>query len=511
MKRSAIKCPELRRSNALYEPFSKKPRFGDVKPCPTVQQERCAAHRVLGDPFLWKHIVSFMSGRPLRDWTAREAAMSGHVGILQIAELTCNDIMLDACRAGRMGVVRYLLSVGELLEPHHLEAAAVSGHVELTRFIMDRGVRNRKVVMSLFGTRPSSPGIDELRTAMLKLEPDITPETLSWIKRTGRDTKRAPIVARARKLMTLIVQSDDVGCFMTAMLKGYPLANNIARVCALDGRVKIFEYLLRIGRVQRTRIIMWLVLQGGNAEILRIFLREWPETATEFIDIVDRAVSVFDLNDETLTILGAAGAASQRLAVAASKSALVSVLGWIATINPTLLTFEACRALLAAAPTRSLENVARCAWLLIELGVTDLAWFTAQFAVSDCVPGIKAVIALGMDAHRVMPLALTCRSPMALQFLNVLGVPIPNNAVELLWSAGRRPIWDRRHRLARTLVYIVDHGAPFPVEARVFQAHLDNYIGSEAFTELTNLDQSRVLAVRNWIAGGGFGVLPDNV
>jgi hypothetical protein len=49
------------------------------------------------------------------------------------------------------------------------------------------------------------------------------------------------------------------------------------------------------------------------------------------------------------------------------------------------------------------------------------------------------------------------------------------------------------------------------VEARVFQAHLDNYIGSEAFTELTNLDQSRVLAVRNWIAGGGFGVLPDNV
>ena len=37
-----------------------------------------------------------------------------------------------------------------------------------------------------------------------------------------------------------------------------------------------------------------------------------------------------------------------------------------------------------------------------------------------------------------MPLALTCRSPMTLQFLNVLGVPIPENAVALLWDAGRR-------------------------------------------------------------------------
>ena len=106
--------------------------------------------------------------------------------------------MLDACRAGRMNVVWYLLSVGELLEPYHLEMAAVSGHVELTRFIMDCGVRNRKVVMSLFGTRPSSPGIDELRMLMLELEPDITPETLSWLERTGRDTRRAPIVTRVR-------------------------------------------------------------------------------------------------------------------------------------------------------------------------------------------------------------------------------------------------------------------------------------------------------------------------
>jgi hypothetical protein len=226
---------------------------------------------------------------------------------------------------------------------------------------------------------------------------------------------------------------------------------------------------------------------------------------------VDRAVSVFDLNDETLTLLGAAGAASQRLAVAAAKSALVSVLGWIAAVDPGMITFEACRALLSAAPTRSLEKVARCAWLLIELGVTDLDWFTAQFAVADCVAGIKIVLLLGMDANRIMPLTLTCRSPMALQLLNSLGVPIPNNAVALLWDAGRRPIWDRRHRLARTLVYIVDHGAPFPVEARVFQAHLDNYIGSEAFVELTDMDRGRVIAIRNWIAGGGSGVIPDNV
>jgi hypothetical protein len=433
------------------------------------------------------------------------------VGILQTAELTCNDVMLDACRAGRTSVVQYLLSVGELLEPHHLEAAALKGHAELAKFIMARGVRSRKLVLSLFGTRISSPGIDELRAIMLELEPDITPETISWLKRTGRDTKRASVIVRARKIMTLVVHSDDVGCFMTAMLKGYPLASNIARVCALDGRVKIFEYLLRIGRVQRSRIMLWLVLQGGNAEILGIFLREWPETAAEFIDIVDRAVSVFDLNDETLTLLGAAGAASQRLAVAAAKSALVSVLGWIAAVDPGMITFEACRALLSAAPTRSLEKVARCAWLLIELGVTDLDWFTAQFAVADCVAGIKIVLLLGMDANRIMPLTLTCRSPMALQLLNSLGVPIPNNAVALLWDAGRRPIWDRRHRLARTLVYIVDHGAPFPVEARVFQAHLDNYIGSEAFVELTDMDRGRVIAIRNWIAGGGSGVIPDNV
>ena len=131
-----------------------------------------------------------------------------------------------------------------------------------------------------------------------------------------------------------------------------------------------------------------------------IFLREWPETAAEFIDIVDRAVSVFDLNDETLTLLGAAGARVSK-AGCRSRQERARVRTLAGSPRETQLCSRSSRVARCwqRRHARSMEDVARCAWLLIEHGVTDMNWFTAQFAVADCISGIKVVIALGMDAH----------------------------------------------------------------------------------------------------------------